>query len=140
MTTGWTRARLILSGLGLLVSAYLTAVHYITAVPLACPSTGIIDCAQVLTSPQSVVLGLPLGVWGMAWFLVLGLLAARAGRAGATGSGAVLARRVWVALGAVAVVYFIYLELLVIGRICIWCTSVHLIVLALFAMEASGVE
>jgi len=140
MTTGWTRARLILSGLGLVISGYLTAVHYFTAVPLACPSTGIIDCAQVLTSPRSVVLGLPLGVWGMVWFLVMGLLSARAARAARAEGDAVLPRRLWGGVGAASVVYFIYLELIVIGRVCVWCTGVHIIVLTLFVLEAVGVE
>lgn len=139
MSTRWTRARLLLSGLGLLISAYLTAVHY-TKVPLACPATGIIDCAQVLHSPESMVLGLPLGVWGMVWFIVMGILSARAGRVAAAGGDAVLPRRVWGAVGAASVVYFLYLELLVIGKVCIFCTGVHLVVLALFVMEAVGLE
>lgn len=134
--SGANRWRLILAGLGLLDSAYVTVVHYISAVPLACPETGIINCAQVLTSPQSVVLGLPLGVWGVVWFLVLGALVLRAGR---TGDGAALPRRLWVVVGMLAVVYFVYLELAVIGKICIFCTGVHLIVVALFIMEAVGV-
>ncbi len=133
--SGANRWRLILAGLGLLDSAYVTLVHYTAAVPLACPETGIINCAQVLTSPQSVVLGLPLGVWGVVWFLVLGALVWRASSA----AGAALPRRLWVVVGMLSVVYFVYLELAVIGKICIFCTGVHLIVVALFIMEAVGV-
>lgn len=139
MATGVLRVRLLLCALGLAISTYLTGVHYIR-VPLACPSTGIIDCAQVLHSPQSVVLGLPLGVWGMVWFVLMGLLVLRAARLQAAGGDGVLPRRLWGMLGAAAVVYFVYLELMVIGKICIWCTAVHLLVLALLALEAAAAE
>jgi len=137
--SSWVWTRLALSVFGVAISVYLTIVHYVAGVQVACPRTGLIDCAQVLTSPQSVVLGLPLGVWGLVWFVVFGVLAWAASRGDGDG-GAILLRRIWAALGAAAVVYFIYLELLVIGKICIWCTAVHVLVLALLVFEAAGVE
>ncbi len=107
------------------ISVYLTAVHY-AHVSLACPLArpGIVNCAAVVTSPQSVALGLPLAVWGIVWFVATGVLVAwpRPGLAGV--------ERVWAAVGAVAVVYFVYLELFAVGRLCAWCTGVHLLVLA----------
>lgn len=139
MSSGAARWRLGLSAAGAVVSVYLTLVHYTTAVPLVCPAHGVIDCAQVLTSPQSVLLGLPLGLWGLLWFLVMGGLTIAAGRGdGSAGERSAAWRRAWVGVGAVAVVYFIYLELLVIGKICLWCTSVHVLVLALLLLEGLG--
>lgn len=128
----WRRSdaiRLALAVAGLLISAYLTLVHYDTAVPIACTNTGIINCADVLTSAQSVWFGLPVAVFGMAWFLVAGGLAVAGLRAGdpARWRQASLA---WTLVGAATVVFLVYEELVVINRICEWCTMVHLIVLA----------
>lgn len=127
------RVALVLGALGLAISVYLTMVHYHGA-PLACPMRGIIDCEQVVTSPQSVILGLPLALWGVVWFLVfIGLTLQE--RASGGPPWLQPARFWWLLLGAASVVYFIYLELMVIGKICIWCSGVHLIVLILLAME-----
>ncbi len=110
---------------GFAISVYLTVVHY-GHVPLACPLArpGIVNCAAVVTSPQSVALGLPLAVWGIVWFVVTAVLVVRV-KPSLAG-----VERAWAGVGAVAVVYFIYLELFAIGRLCAWCTAVHLLVLA----------
>jgi uncharacterized membrane protein len=129
--------RLGLGGAGLLVSLYLTLLHYFSAVPLACPgSGGAIDCERVLTSPQAVVLGLPVAAWGLLWFVVAVALAASAfggPLAGADWLGR--ARAAWSLVGALVVVYLIYTELLVIGKICLWCSTVHVLVLAMLVVE-----
>jgi uncharacterized membrane protein len=130
--------RLVLAAAGLAVAAYLTLQHYDSRVPLSCPNTGIIDCERVLTSPQSLAFGVPLAVWGLGWFAVAVALAAAGASAAAEGAWwGRPARLLWTAVGAAAVVYFVYLELLVIGSICIWCSTVHAIVLALLALEAT---
>jgi len=130
------RIRLVLAVLGLCISAYLTAVHYDAHVKLACSAVGIIDCAGVLTSPQSVWFHLPVAVYGLAWFLVAGALNWAVLR-GARLAGAGL---IWTLIGAATVVFLVYDELVVIGRICLWCSGVHLLVLAslVLAVLASG--
>jgi uncharacterized membrane protein len=127
----WLRLALVLVGLG--ISAYLTAVHYHGA-PLYCRTRGIVDCEQVVTSPESVVLGLPLALWGVVWFVLAGVLAwPREPWEERVRSW----RRLWAAVGALAVVYFVYLEFVVIGHVCLWCSAVHLIVLVLLALEVA---
>lgn len=128
---------LALSAAGLGIAIYLTALHYTTAVELACPSGGIVNCETVLSSPQSVILGLPVALFGAVWFLVnLVLQALRRNRAeGASPDGFRRALLAWLGIGAASVVYLVYTELVVIGRICIWCTSVHLIILLLIVLE-----
>lgn len=122
-------AKPVLAGAGLLIAVYLTVLHYDTQVPLFCSSSGTIDCARVLTSAQSVVLGLPVAAWGLAWFVVA--LVLLAGRTPAW----TRAFSVWTVVGAISVVYLVYAELLVIGKICAWCTAIHIIVLALFVLQ-----
>jgi uncharacterized membrane protein len=125
--------RAAIAAAGVLISAYLVAVHY-GHVPLVCADQGIVDCAGVLTSPQSSWFGLPVAVFGVAWFVVAGLLALRARAAG--GAPALRAANLaWLLIGAATVIYLVYLELVVIGRICLWCTAVHVLVLgSLFLM------
>lgn len=128
------RLRQALAVLGLAIAAYLTRVHYFRHAALACPlHGGIVDCERVLTSPQSQLLGVPLAIWGVVWFAVALALALPASGGGAPSLR--LARRAWAAVGGLAVVYFVYLELMVIGRLCIWCTAVHVIVLGWLALE-----
>jgi uncharacterized membrane protein len=119
--------RLALAGVGVAISAYLVAVHY-GHVPLYCADQGIVDCASVLTSPQSSWFGLPVAAFGVLWFLVAGLLALRA-RSAAAGPAVRTANMAWLLVGAATVIYLVYLELVVVGRICLWCTAVHIIVL-----------
>lgn len=127
--------RVALCIVGLLISVYLTALHYDSRIPLVCHASGIVDCQGVLTSPQSTMLGLPVALYGILWFLVMGALALTSGRSAAPGwiTDATL---IWTLIGAGAVAYLVYAELGLIGRICIWCTSVHVIVIVLFLMEA----
>ncbi len=47
---------------------YLTVLHA-TALPVACPNTGPIQCQTVLHSVGSQLLGLSLVVWGVLWGL-----------------------------------------------------------------------
>lgn len=132
--------RLGLSGAGLLVSAYLTLLHYDSDVPLVCAHGSFVDCASVLTSPSAMVLGIPVAVTGLAWFaaaLVLALLSLRADLRGARGeppwlrSGALA----WTLVGVAGVLWLVYQELGVVGRICVWCTVVHVIVLAILVLQ-----
>jgi uncharacterized membrane protein len=60
---------LCLSGLG--VSVYLTIAHYTASITLACPDTGTINCEKVTTSPQSVIVGIPVAVLGVVFFAAL---------------------------------------------------------------------
>ena len=127
--------RLALCVAGLAISVYLTMVHYDSHVPLVCSTQGIIDCEGVLTSPQSSVLGLPVALYGVVWFLVMGglVLADMRQQAPEWLADASLG---WTLVGVASVAYLLYAELGLVGRICLWCTSVHLIVLVLFLMQA----
>ena len=124
----WVRPAL--AGVGLAIAAYLTILHFDTGVPLYCAESGAVNCAQVLTSAQSVVLGLPVAAWGLLWFAVALVLLVGDG-SGWRGQAAGW----WTLIGAITVVYLIYAELIEVGKICLWCTSVHIIVLAIFVLQ-----
>ena len=72
MSSRWVRVAaplLCLAGLG--VSAYLTIAHYNAKVILACPATGIVNCAKVTESPQSAILGVPVALLGLLYFVAI---------------------------------------------------------------------
>jgi uncharacterized membrane protein len=128
---------LILCGLGLGVSIYLTYAHY-SATPLdACPDKGIINCAKVTTSVYSHILGVPVAVLGLVFFvgmIPLQLPAAwrsrwwpiRYGRLGAS------------VIGVGMILWLVYAELFKLDSICLYCTSVHVLTFLLFVVVALG--
>lgn len=135
-----TSLLLALAGLG--VATYLTVEHYTASTTLACPETGVINCQKVTTSAQSTVLGIPVAVLGLVFFAVL--LPACLPVAWRSPRPVVRWGRVLFALAGVGfVVYLLYAELFVLDAICLWCTAVHAITLALFgviAMATASVE
>lgn len=108
---------------GVAVSAYLTAVHY-SGAPLACPRTATISCEAILSSGYAVVGGtsIPTSAAGIVWFAVSAVLWTR------QYSGLHLA---WSIAGLLTVLYLVFIEIVVIGEICIWCTLAHVLVVAI---------
>jgi uncharacterized membrane protein len=123
---------LIAAAAGVGVSIYLTAVHF-AGIPLACPTNAAFNCEQVLSSSYAVVAGsaVPTSAAGILWFAVSALLA-----------GAMLLRHptpvwsrlqmVWSTLGLLTVLFLVYLEIVRLGAVCVWCTVAHTLVLVIF--------
>jgi uncharacterized membrane protein len=122
---------LALGGLG--VSIYLTIAHYDTAVTLACSDKGLVNCTKVTTSPESIVFGIPVAVLGLAFFVFM--VAANTPWAWRARLPAIRwARLASVIVGIGFVLYLVYSEVVTIGSICLWCTSVHVITFLLFGL------
>ena len=118
---------------GLAVSAYLTVEHYSSSTTLACPETGVVNCVKVTTSSYSTLVGVPVALLGLLFFAAMSVLCAPvAWRASNPWVGR--ARLVGAVAGAVMVVYLVWAELFRIDAICLWCTGVHVVTLALFAV------
>lgn len=134
---GWDRLRLAASVAGAGTSAYLTALHYDQAIPLACPTAGAVNCERVLSSPQAVWLGLPVALWGLLWFIVAGTLAIASLRQAGRQEPFWLRRAGlgWGTIGAAVVVWLLYTELIAIGTLCLWCTFVHALVIGIFVLQ-----
>jgi uncharacterized membrane protein len=132
----WQLLALAASLAGLGVSIYLTVVHF-SSVPLACPATAQINCEQVLSSAYGVIggSGVPTSAAGIAWFAVSALLAA-----GRLSGRAQLARTqlAWSALGLLTVLFLVYVEIVQLGAICVWCSAAHVLVLLIFLICLSG--
>ena len=132
MSRGWRGlvAAEALAGLGgLVISAYLTAVHY-SSLPLACSVSGPVNCERVLTSPYAIIAGstLPTSAAGVPWFaisLALALLQLRR-------PWAIVPAWLhlgWAAAGLVVVLYLVFVEIVRLGALCAWCTAAHALVL-----------
>ncbi|HEX5367967.1 MAG TPA: vitamin K epoxide reductase family protein [Dehalococcoidia bacterium] len=113
---------------GMAVAVYLTSVHY-ASVPLACSSSGVVNCEQVLHSRYSEVLGIPWSLGGIAWFAISGLLAIVGLRQSPEPDALQPAQVVWALFGLAVVFYLIGVELIGVKHICIWCTSMHVLIL-----------
>ncbi len=132
----WDWLRLLLASAGIGVMAYLTVVHYSGDRLLACPSTGVVNCHTVLSSPQAEVLGIAISIPGMVWFAVSGLLAGvsimRRGGESQLFSNLSLA---WTLSGMIVVIYLVYTELAIIHAICLWCTVAHVLIAVMLVIQ-----
>jgi len=121
------RLRLVavaLSVAGIAVSVYLTVVHFIGFAP-ACPTTGPINCETVLTSKYAVLAGtsIPTSALGVVWFTVSAVFWIGGWRR---------AINWWSGAGLAFALALVFVEIGVLGAICLWCTAAHLLVLTLF--------
>jgi uncharacterized membrane protein len=122
---------LAIGGLG--VSTYLTITHFDSSVPLVCSDKGFVNCGLVTSSPQSYVLGIPVAVLGLVFYVFM--VAAASPWAWRSRYPAVAwARLASVVVGIVFVLYLVYTELFTLKAICLWCTSVHSITFVLFVL------
>jgi uncharacterized membrane protein len=128
---------LALAGLG--VSIYLTIAHFTESTLAGCSETkGLVNCTKVTTSAQSYVFGIPVAVLGLAFYLfavvIMSPWAWRAARREIH-----LLRIASLVVGIGFVLYLLYAELFLIGSICLYCTSVHVITFVLFVLTMLAV-
>jgi uncharacterized membrane protein len=118
---------------GLLVAVYLTLVHYTQGqIPLACSSSGLVDCERVTTSAQSSLGPVPVAVLGVVWFAVLLGMVVLEPRF--TGSTVLPVELGWTGTGLLVALYLVFAELFLIGAICLWCTVIHALIALLFLL------
>ncbi len=122
---------------GLAVATYLTVAHYDTASLLACPGTRVVNCEKVTTSPESEILGIPVAVLGLVFFAVMAPLTLPAAWR-LDHAVARYGRLLFTLTGVGMVVYLVYTELFTLDAICLWCTAVHVLTIALFAVVVAG--
>jgi uncharacterized membrane protein len=115
---------------GIGVSVYLTAVHYAGFTP-ACPPGAALNCEAVLSSAYAVIAGttLPTSAAGILWFSVSAVLWMRR---------LPRARLAWSAAGLITVLYLVFIEIVRLGTVCVWCTVAHLLVVTIFLAALTG--
>ncbi|MGW5194439.1 vitamin K epoxide reductase family protein [Kribbella sp. NPDC004138] len=126
-------ATLAVAVAGLAVAAYLTYEHFTAGSTLACPDTGVVNCAKVTSSQYSKLFGIPVALLGLAFFVGMTALSVPPmWRTASPWPGRL--RLAGVLTGVVFVCYLIWAELFQINAICLWCTVVHALTLVLFAL------
>ncbi|MDX6326073.1 MAG: hypothetical protein QOK15_2427 [Nocardioidaceae bacterium] len=126
----WVALALTVVGLG--IACYLAFEHLTGTTTLACPETGVVDCAKVTTSSYSRVAGVPVAYFGVVFFVALLVLELAELRTRARANA--LARLAATSLGMVGVAYLVWAEVRL-HAICLWCTAVHVITFVLFALS-----
>jgi uncharacterized membrane protein len=127
----------VLAVVGLAISGYLTYEHYTASTTLACSDTGVVNCLQVTTSAQSKVLGIPVALLGLVYFVAMIPLCLPA--AWRSRRPEVRYARLGAAVVGIGFVfYLLYSELFTIGKVCLWCTGVHVVTVALFGVILFG--
>jgi uncharacterized membrane protein len=140
----WSRPRwpaatgVALSATGFGVAGYLTFEHYTSSTSLSCPAGGgAVNCLKVTTSIYSMIHGAPVAVLGLIFFAVMAVLQSPA--AWRSDRREIRATRlVWSAAGVATSLWLVYAELFKIDAICLWCSAVHVITLALFVTTLFG--
>jgi uncharacterized membrane protein len=130
----WLWASLLLSGLGVLISAYLSVKRF-TGGSLACSRWA--QCDVVNNSLYAKIYGVPVAFIGLAgYLLILGMALAALETEGDR-------RRRFVALGFVFALgglvfsaYLTYIELYVIEAICSWCVASAIVITLLVVVGA----
>jgi uncharacterized membrane protein len=125
-------ATLLLSIAGLGIATYLTVTHF-DKVALVCSDNGAINCAKVTSSPQSVIVGIPVAMLGLAYFVpMIALCLPVAWRS--ADRRVHLARLALAVTGVGMIIYLIIAELFLIKAICLWCSGVHVVTFILFVI------
>ncbi len=124
------RVAMVLAALGMLITAYLTAVAFWGDRPAFCADGS--GCDIVQGSRWSVVLGLPVALWGFALYALIGLIAWRA-RAGLKRW-----RRLWhlALLGTAISTYLTITGIVALDAVCAWCLASQGTMTAIFAWVA----
>ncbi len=114
---------------GLAIASYLSIVELQGELPYCGPLKG---CEQVALSEYANIGGVPVAVFGVVLSLTLAVLAIAWTR---TNRIELLAGHYGLSLvGVIFEVYFTYLELFVIGAVCVWCASYGISLLARFVV------
>jgi uncharacterized membrane protein len=126
--------RIVLGALavvGILISAYLTWVHYMGVAPVCVGGSG--GCETVQSSSYATILGVPVAVVGLVGYSSLLFSASLRGEIG------VYLGFLVSLVGAFFSAYLTYLEIFVIHAICEWCLASAALMGAALLCAALGV-
>jgi uncharacterized membrane protein len=119
----------ILDGIGLAIAGYLAIVELRGETPTCAIAKG---CETVANSPYSRISGIPVAVFGVILSITLMTLALAWWRTGRP--SLLLGHYALSFVGVTFEAYFTYLELFVIGAVCMWCALYAVSLLARFVV------
>jgi len=119
----------VLDVAGLLIASYLAVVELGGGVPACGPVKG---CEEVALSEYSRIGGVPVAVYGVGLSIILLTCAVAWWRTDLY--GLLLAHYGLSLAGVLFEAYFLYLQVFVIGAVCVWCTSYGLSLILRFVI------
>jgi uncharacterized membrane protein len=125
-------AIIVLAVAGLGVAGYLTWYESITQVGVCPINVPYISCSAALTSQYSRIDGISVASLGLAWFvgaLLLGVLAAE-------NRAYLKLLLAWSAVAVAGTVALFLIEVFLLGEICAFCTSAHVLGLGIAAIAS----
>jgi uncharacterized membrane protein len=131
---------IIMSAIGFVASSYVLIVFYTLHQNLACGPTGSffgirLDCGAVLDSSYSKILGVPLELLALAYFMVnMALVYVIAFGSERAFRFSLQALFLWRFIGVAIVPYLVFVELFLLHAICIYCTLMHAAILIDFVV------
>lgn len=121
-----------LFGLAAAMEVFITYYYLKESLPF-CQPGGFFDCSRVLSSSYSQFFGIPLELFAAAYFIInLGLVYLIAFGSENIFQKAIDGIFIWRFLGLMIVPYLIFVELFIIHALCIYCTMMHIAIIADF--------
>src|SRR6185369_10516867 len=124
-----------LAFLGILDALYLSYEHFFEILPPCSTNLLFLDCGKVLTSPYSIVLGIPLAYIGLLHYVIECSFLIYSLRT----KNSLIKRTALIltTIGFGSSLYFVFLQLFVIGAICLYCMTSALISVLIFIIALS---
>ena len=128
--------------IGISLSLYLIYFHYEAraGLPSWCNLNDKINCTNTILSSYSEIGGMPLGVLGVVWFFISGLLYQNKLKFSGTGTNLPFYLFIWAGIGVVFAGYLVYIELFAVGSICLLCTAAHVTGITIFVLSYLAVR
>jgi|SRR3989344_2461203 len=109
---------LILSAIGFADATYLSAEHFLGRIP---PCSLVAGCEKVLTSSYATVFDIPVALFGALFYLSTFLLVILYRETGSRRF--VTALLIFSALAFLASLFFVYIQIFILGAICLYCLT-----------------
>ena len=118
-----TNALIIIATIGIVLGLYLTYSFYSNSIPV-CDISQNISCDKLTKGDYATVLGIPIAVMGVLWFVLIFLLAYQTNK---NPKNAIYLLLLSIS-GLIFMLYLIGIEI-ALKTICLWCTAVHILIL-----------
>jgi uncharacterized membrane protein len=129
--------------IGISLSSYLIYFHYEAraGLPSWCNLNDKINCTNTVLSSYSEIGRMPLGAFGVVWFSISGLLYYNKLRFSKnTSANAPFYLFIWAGIGIASAAFLVYVEVFLVGSICLLCTATHATGVAIFVLSYLSVR
>jgi uncharacterized membrane protein len=129
--------------IGISLSFYLIYFHYEAraGLPSWCNLNDKINCSNTILSSYAEIGGIPLGAFGVIWFSISGLLYYnKLSFFKNTSASSPFYLFIWAGIGVASAACLVYVEIFLVGSICLLCTATHITGVAIFVLSYLSVR